>query len=115
MKTDMYTKAVLSIIAIALIVIGCRPILSPDISRAGGLYEHLQVTSNGHGGILIFDSENSSFATEYQLDSDGKRLRLAHRWAVWKSGEDSHGAFVGYAPGGTAVINDSSSDMGRKK
>jgi hypothetical protein len=112
MKTDTYTKAVLTIIAIALIVIGCRPILSPDTSRAGGRYEHLQVTSDGHGGILIFDSENSPFATEYQLDSDGKRLRLAHRWEVWKSGQDASRSW--YLPGDAAVINDSS-DVVRKK
>jgi len=53
MKPDIYTKAVLTIIAIMLTVIVCKPIISPDTTaRADGPFS--EVEFGVLNGVLVF-------------------------------------------------------------
>jgi hypothetical protein len=55
MKSDLYTKAVLTVIAFMLVMIGCRDYVNPRISvKAEGPFAGVQF-SGGAGGFTIFD------------------------------------------------------------
>jgi hypothetical protein len=79
MQTASYSKAMLTVIAIMLAAIACNSYVNPPVSHAEGTAE-IQVTSDGHGGLVIF---NRTFlmATAYSMRSDGT-LSLAHRWRI---------------------------------
>jgi hypothetical protein len=61
-----------------LTVIASRSFIDPPISRAADA--NTQVTSDGHGGIIIFYAGIGAIRS-YALQPDGA-LRLAHRWSL---------------------------------
>jgi len=55
MKPDFYTKAVLTVIALMLAVIACKPLFSPEtIVSAQGSFAGVQFTHNPTGSDLYF-------------------------------------------------------------
>ena len=58
MKTDFYTKVVLTVIALALVGNLLKPVLTPPTVQAAGegKFGHLQVLA-GLGGLGFFDSK----------------------------------------------------------
>jgi hypothetical protein len=69
MRIDLYTKAVLTIIAIALAVIASNQIVSPRVASAQGTFAGLQFTSGG-GWSYFFDSRTGEIWS-YSI-GDGK-------------------------------------------
>jgi hypothetical protein len=56
MRTDKYTKAVLTVIAIMLTLIACKQFVATEsVARAEGPFAHLQFTS-GNGYYALFDT-----------------------------------------------------------
>jgi hypothetical protein len=69
MRIDLYTKAVLTIIAIALAVIASNQIVSPRVASAQGTFAGLQFTGGG-GWSYFFDSRTGEIWS-YSI-GDGK-------------------------------------------
>jgi hypothetical protein len=64
MKPDIYTKAVLTVIAIMLAVIACKPLISPDTTAsAQGSFAGIQYAGGGQffdtrtGEIWVYTAE----------------------------------------------------------
>jgi hypothetical protein len=60
MKTDIYTKVVLTVIALALIGNLLKPVLTPSTVQAAGegKFDHVQIVQ-GAVGLFFFDSKTS--------------------------------------------------------
>ena len=57
MRIDLYTKIVLTVIAVMLTLIACRPLVSPDAAvRAEGPFAGVQFTSDGGPAFTAFDT-----------------------------------------------------------
>jgi hypothetical protein len=68
MRIDLYTKTILTIIALLLAVFTLRPILLPQSVMADGNYGHVQFSYSG-GNHAFFDTRSGD---------------------VWEYGEDGH-------------------------
>jgi hypothetical protein len=55
MKTDTYTKIVLTVIAIMLAAIAFKPLISPEMISAQGSFAGVQFTMSGRG-FYFFDT-----------------------------------------------------------
>jgi hypothetical protein len=65
MKPDLYTKAVLTVIAFMLVMIGCRQYASPTIAvKAGSQFANLVFSAN-NSGYSFFDLQTGEI-WEYQ-------------------------------------------------
>ena len=56
MRIDLYTKAVLTIIAVMLSVIASKQLVSPRVASAQGTFAGVQFTVIAGGGSDFFDS-----------------------------------------------------------
>jgi hypothetical protein len=71
MKTDTYTKVVLTAIAVLLAVIALKLVASPQITAsAQGAFTGVQVSGMGNGNVAVFDSR-SGMLYEHNLVADG--------------------------------------------
>jgi len=68
MRIDLYTKTILTIIALLLAVFTLKPILQPQAVMADGNYGHVQFSYSG-GNHAFFDTRSGD---------------------VWEYGEDGH-------------------------
>jgi hypothetical protein len=57
MRIDLYTKAVLTVVAIFLGVIALRPYVSPEVVQAQGAFSGVQMSGFGPGYVGFFDSK----------------------------------------------------------
>jgi hypothetical protein len=57
MRIDLYTKALLTVIAIALLTIAAKPLVHPTSVDAQGSLAGVQFVGGG-AGILVFDTRN---------------------------------------------------------
>jgi hypothetical protein len=55
MRIDLYTKTILTLIALLLAVIALKPILQPQTVKAGGSFSGVQFSATV-GGFWVFDS-----------------------------------------------------------
>jgi hypothetical protein len=69
MRIDLYTKAVLTIIAVMVTVIASNQLISPRVATAQGTFAGLQFTSGG-GYSYFFDSRTGEIWS-YSI-GDGK-------------------------------------------
>jgi hypothetical protein len=57
MRIDLYTKIVLTVIAVMLTLIACKPLTNPDAAvRAEGPFAGVQFTSRGNEDFTAFDA-----------------------------------------------------------
>jgi len=91
MKTDLYTKTVLTVIAVALMGIFLKPIVTPSTVQAVGVRKFGHLQSVGAFGTTFFDTTtgglwfhdiekmekggNLPLFTQYQLVELGKPLQ----------------------------------------
>ncbi len=83
MKPDLYTKAVLTVIAFMLVMIGCHQYVSPTtIVKAEGQFAGVEFVSNAQ--IAFFDSRtgevwvyrwNGSLDKHYRVTTLGQPLK----------------------------------------
>jgi hypothetical protein len=80
MRIDIYTKAILTIIAVFLAVIALKPILQPQVAMAEGAFAGVQFSYSG-GNHAFFDArsgdvweygDNGHFRTHYKVHELGK-------------------------------------------
>ena len=80
MRIDLYTKTILTIIALLLAVFTLKPILQPQAVMADGNYDHIQFSYSG-GNHAFFDTqsgdvweygENGHFRQHYKVHELGK-------------------------------------------
>jgi len=73
MRPDLYTKAVLTVIAVMLTVIACSQYVSPrSVARAAGPLSGVQVAPDGGYNFSVFDSVTGDL-WHYSIGSDGVR------------------------------------------
>ena len=79
MKPDFYTKAVLTVIAIALSVIACKPLINPDTtaSAQSGAFPGVQFSGSVQGVFYLFDSRTGDVWL-YGGTDDGLTMRKYH-------------------------------------
>jgi hypothetical protein len=77
MKPDFYTKTVLTVIAIALIVIACERYVSPPIAQAQGPFASVQFSSNA-GMFSTFDSRTGDVWVYYGNGKNSGPLPRGH-------------------------------------
>jgi len=80
MRIDLYTKMILTIIALLLAVIALNPILQPQSAMAQGNYSGIQFSYSG-GNHAFFDTrsgdvweygDNGHFRQHYKVHEFGK-------------------------------------------
>ena len=83
MRTDLYMKTILTIIAMLLAVIALKPLLQPQPALADGHYDGVQFSYSG-GNHAFFDTrsgdvweygENGNFRAHYRVNEFGKDHR----------------------------------------
>jgi N-methylhydantoinase B/oxoprolinase/acetone carboxylase alpha subunit len=82
MKPDLYTKAVLTIIAFLLLLIACNQYAPEATARAAGQFANLQAA--GQDGMKFFDSSTGEIWS-YAI-RDGKE-QLSMKWRLTKLGQ----------------------------
>jgi hypothetical protein len=84
MKPDLYTKAVLTVIAFMLVMIGCRQYVSPVTAvHAEGPFAGVQTT----GSLDFFDTRTGEVYSYSGRTNDGKSVPLLVKFRVTKLGE----------------------------
>jgi hypothetical protein len=69
MKPDLYTKAVLTVIAFMLVMIGCRQYISPTTTvKAERAFSNLSFSAN-NGPYIFFDTRTGELWEYTGLDS----------------------------------------------
>jgi hypothetical protein len=83
MKPEIYTKAVLTVIAIALTMIACNQFVSPTTTAQaqGGPFAGVQVS--GGDGASVFDPRTGEVAFFYAITG-----RVFRRYKLTKVGSD---------------------------
>ena len=81
MRIDLYTKTVLTIIAVLLAVVVLKPILQPQAALADGAYVGLQFSYSG-GNHAFFDTRSGDV---YEYGADG---RFRQHFKVHELGKD---------------------------
>lgn len=83
MRTDTYTKVVLTIVASMLALIGCKTVISPGkTASAEGPFAGVQFTSFYSGvGVYVFFDPRTGEIWEYH------RGELVHKYKIGKLGE----------------------------
>jgi hypothetical protein len=80
MRIDLYTKTILTIIALFLAVFTLKPLLQPPAALADGNFGHIQFSYSG-GNHAFFDTrsgdvweygENGHFRQHYRVHEFGK-------------------------------------------
>jgi hypothetical protein len=80
MRIDLYTKTILTFIALFLAVFALKPILQPESAKAEGGYAGVQFSYSG-GNHAFFDSrsgdvweygDNGKFRNHYKVHEFGK-------------------------------------------
>jgi hypothetical protein len=80
MRTDVYMKTILTIIALLLAVIALKPLFQPQSARADGGYLGVQFSYSG-GNHAFFDTrsgdvweygDKGNFKQHYKVDQFGK-------------------------------------------
>jgi len=80
MKPDLYTKAVLTVVALMLTVIVCKPLFSPDTTAsAQGAFAGVQMNGNE-----FFDTRNGDLWAFY---SNGSVRRWEYEGRMTKLGQ----------------------------
>jgi len=83
MRTDLYTKTILTLIALLLAVIASKPIFQSQAVMAAGIFDHLQFSYSG-GNHAFFDTssgdvweygDNGHFRQHYKVQELGKDHR----------------------------------------
>jgi hypothetical protein len=89
MKPDIYTKAVLTVIALMLIIIACKTIITPDtIARAQGPFEGVQCS--GSGAPFFLDSRTGElweYDLYHNLPGDQRFGTVSRKFRLTKLGE----------------------------
>jgi hypothetical protein len=79
MKPDLYTKAVLAVIALMLAVIACKPLINPETTAsAQGPFAGVQFTSDRGASGAFFDTRTGElwlYDVGYQKEFGGKMFR----------------------------------------
>ena len=73
MTIDRYTKAVLTVIAIGLMLLGLNPWVQPTPTEAGLMESRYQMASIGGFGVLILVSKNSQLRGCALIGKEGLR------------------------------------------
>jgi hypothetical protein len=80
MRTDLYTKTILTLIAMLLAVIALKPIFQSQAVMAAGIFDHLQFSYSG-GNHAFFDTssgdvweygDNGHFRQHYKVQQLGR-------------------------------------------
>ncbi len=87
MKSDIYTKAVLTLIAVALCAIACKPFVSPEITvkAQSSSFAGVQMAQAGLE-ISFFDTKNGE-VWHYGFDRDAKTFVLVDKIRLVKLGQ----------------------------
>lgn len=83
MRPDIYTKAVLTVIAVMLTVIAVKPLISPDTTASAQSGQFVGVQ---YGNLDFFDSRTGEVFS-YSHKEIGKPLQLQYKWRVVKLGQ----------------------------
>jgi hypothetical protein len=85
MKADLYTKAVLTVIAFMLVMIGCHQYISPATTvKAEGAFASVQFAIDSASGPVFFDTRtgqvweyrnSGEFQQKFQLRTLGASIR----------------------------------------
>jgi hypothetical protein len=87
MRTDTYTKVMLTIIALMLTLIACKTVVSPDKSAsAEGPAAGLQLLTKP-GALVFFDNRTSEVWFYYDDFSSTEGGKLEGTWKLTKLGE----------------------------
>lgn len=70
MKIDLYTKAVLTLIAIFLAIIALKPLAASPVSAADGKFAHIQFSSFGQSGWVYFFDQRTGDLWNLNTESD---------------------------------------------
>jgi len=88
MKPDLYTKIVLSVIAVMLVVIGCKPTINPQTAvKAEGQFAGVQLSATP--ALLIFFDSRTGEIHEYNQPSPDSSVggKLYSKGRLTKLGE----------------------------
>ena len=84
MRTDKYTKAVLTVIALLLAVIAGKTVISPEATAsAQGAFAGVQYTN---GGLSFFDSRTGE-VWEYNYQSPAQGVQFMRKFRLTKLGQ----------------------------
>jgi hypothetical protein len=76
MRADIYTKAILTVIAVSLVLIACNRYINPAATVSSeGPFAGVQFLGNGGAGFLAIDTRTGDiWLYSYWSDSDVKEL-----------------------------------------
>jgi hypothetical protein len=84
MKLDLYTKAILTVIALMLVVIACKTVIAPETTAsAQGPFAGVQFTSDT-GQMFFFDTRTGE---GWEYNYKGGRPEVWDKWRVTKLGQ----------------------------
>jgi hypothetical protein len=73
MRIDLYTKTILTLIALTLAFIACKPLTQPAVVSAQSPLAGVQFTSFPNGGFLAFDTKSGDIWV-YPTTANGQSL-----------------------------------------